>query len=156
MDLIFPDPLCPSEEQHLLHSTDSSYDSELWMTAHTQLLQQRQTKIMELGKDLELLNEMYKDLNLRVESQQEDLNLFQDRVITTEDKVVTANKELITAQSLKSSNASLKLILLGITVTGIATGTGGIGLLVGLKPLTILLVSSGCAFLTLGVNLIST
>jgi hypothetical protein len=156
MDLISPDSLCPPEERHLLHSTDSSYDSELWLTAHTQLLLKRQHEVSELSKDLEMLNEMYKDLNLRVESQQEDLNLLQDHVVAAGDKVVSANKELATAQSLKSSNISLKLVLLGIATTGIAAGSGGIGLLIGLKPLTILLVSSGCTFLTLGATFIST
>lgn len=155
MNQVFQDSLRPPEEEHLSHSMDSSYDSELWLTAHTQLLQQRQDKVSELSKDIEMLNEMYKDLNLRIESQQEDLNLLQDHIIVTEDKVITANKELATAQSLKSTNTSLKLILLGIATTGVAAGTGGIGLLIGLKPLSIFLISSGCTFLTLGATLIS-
>ena len=129
------------EEQHLLYSTDSSYDSELWITAHTQLLTQRNHDITELSKDLTLLNEMYRDLNLRVESHQDDLDLLQHNVIQTENKVKIANKEISFAQAAKSSNFSLKLIILGFVATGITAGAGGISFLIGVKPLTALLIN---------------
>lgn len=137
------------EEQHLLYSTDSSYDSELWITAHTQLLTQRNHDITELSKDLTLLNEMYRDLNLRVESHQDDLDLLQHNVIQTENKVKIANKEISFAQAAKSSNFSLKLIILGIVATGITAGAGGISFLIGVKPLTALLISSGCSLVAI-------
>lgn len=147
-----PSQISPSE-QHLLFSSDSSYDSGLWMTAHTQLLEQRHNEISELSKDLTMLNEMYKDLNLRVESQQEDLNILEEVTIRTDNKIRNANKELGAAQSLRSSNFSLRILLLGTAATGIALGTGGIGLLIGLKPLSMILVSSGCTVIALGAVL---
>jgi len=118
-------------------------DPNLWLSAHCELLEQREKKYEALNRELEMLTEIHKDMEKLIGKQQSPLNEVETHVIGSLQKIASSNLSLELAH--KFQNSSLFLRTGGILVLGttLGSGLGGFALLAGIKPLIALTIGGG-------------
>jgi hypothetical protein len=132
-------------------ASDSDLDSSLWISAHSELLLKRSEEFAALSRDLELLNQMCADLRELIGEQQEPLDRAEQHLLGTRERVVQAETSLHEGASMQRRSLWLKAGLCVLVGGSLGAGIGGIGLLVGLKPLAALALGGGCSILVSGV-----
>lgn len=106
-----------------------------------------------LLQEITSLQHLFQDVHYLVDQQQEQLDIVTDQINNTKDHVTKTEIEINKSEKFHSSNNRLKIALYLAAGSTIGAGFGGIGILLGLKPLIPVLVGGSvgsfwAAFLT--------
>lgn len=130
------------QEPEILNS-ESSLDSSLWLNSQCQLLEKRQEEYLALSHELEMLNDIYNDMSTLTNNQQFLVDKSEQLITTTKTRLIQAENILHDSSLFYKRNIWLKTGLYFIIGSSVGIGTGGFGLLIGLKPAIAFAFGSG-------------